>query len=139
MAEDKKEPKKSGEFRVPPRTWILWIAILGAIPLLVLFKDPRENKDRLTASQFLEYFHSGAISDGVIWWDIQSPLVQDITGHYRKAGIDAPQKFTAQLHIDEALDKELRESRLFEPKRPNTLMQNMLVSIVPILLIALLI
>ena len=38
MAEEIKEPKKGGgEFRVPPRTWILWIAIIGAIPLLFLF------------------------------------------------------------------------------------------------------
>ena len=27
--------KKNGEFRVPPRTYIIWIAILGAIPLLM--------------------------------------------------------------------------------------------------------
>ena len=139
MAEDKKEPKKSGEFRVPPRTWILWIAILGAIPLLVLFKDPRDSRDRLTQAQFLEYFHSGAIKDGVIWFDIQSPLVQDITGHYVKPGSEALQKFTANVHIDDSLDRQLRRSGKFEPKRPNTLMQNMLVSIVPILLIALLI
>ena len=37
--ENKKDPKKGGEFRVPPRTWILWIVILGAIPLLLLFKE----------------------------------------------------------------------------------------------------
>ena len=139
MAEDKKEPRKSGEFRVPPRTWILWIAILGAIPLLVLFKDPRDKNDPLSQAQFLEYFHSGAIKDGVIWFDIQSPLVQDITGHYVKPGTDTVQKFRTSIHIDDSLDRQLRRSGKFEPKRPNTLMQNMLVSIVPILLIALLI
>ena len=44
---DDRNGKKGGEFKVPPRTYILWIAILGAIPLLLLFKDPRDNKDRL--------------------------------------------------------------------------------------------
>ena len=32
---DDRNGKKGGEFKVPPRTYILWIAILGAIPLLV--------------------------------------------------------------------------------------------------------
>jgi cell division protease FtsH len=139
MSDDKKEPKKGGEFRVPPRTWILWIAILGAIPLLVLFKDPREQKERLTQAQFLEHFYKGNIKEGVIWFDIQSPLVQEITGTYVAPGKEVPQKFTASVHIDDSLDRQLRRSGKFEPRRPNTLMQNMLVSIVPILLIALLI
>ncbi len=81
MAEDNKE-KKSGEFRVPPRTWILWIAIIGAIPLLFLFKDPRDNPELLTQKQFIEKFRSGEVKDGIIWWDIQSPLLQEITGKY---------------------------------------------------------
>ncbi|HWN96844.1 MAG TPA: ATP-dependent zinc metalloprotease FtsH [Methylomirabilota bacterium] len=82
---------------------------------------------------------SGAIKEGVIWFDIQSPLVQDITGTYIKPGTETPAKFGTSIHIDDALDRQLRRSGKFEPKRPNTLMQNMLVSIIPILLIALLI
>ena len=35
--DDKKQ--KNGEFRVPPRTYILWIAILAAIPLLMVFRN----------------------------------------------------------------------------------------------------
>src|SRR6266498_1610007 len=80
--ENKKDPRKGGEFRVPPRTWILWIAILGAIPLLLLFKDPRDNKERISQSRFLELFQSHAIKDGIIWFNVQDPLLQDITGHY---------------------------------------------------------
>ena len=34
--------KKNGDFKVPPRTWIVWIAILGAIPLLMMFRDRTE-------------------------------------------------------------------------------------------------
>jgi len=140
MAEDnKKDSKKAGEFRVPPRTWILWIAILGAIPLLLLFKDPRDNKEHLTQNQFLEYFQAGAIKEGTIWYNIQDPLLQDITGTYLPQGKATPVKFATTVHLDDSLDRQLRRSKLFEPKRPNTLVQNMIVSIVPILLIALLI
>jgi cell division protease FtsH len=140
MAEDnKKDPRKGGEFRVPPRTWILWIAILGAIPLLLLFKDPRENKEIITQKQFLALLDSNAIKDGVIWFNVQDPLLQDITGHFEAGKDKTVAKFRTTVHLDESLDRRLRRSGLFEPKRPNTLMQNMLVSVLPILLIALLI
>ena len=38
-SDEEKNPKKGGEFRVPPRTWLVWIAIFGGIILLMLFKD----------------------------------------------------------------------------------------------------
>ena len=34
--DDEKNPKRGGEFKVPPRTWIVWIAIFGGIILLML-------------------------------------------------------------------------------------------------------
>ncbi len=139
MAEDNKD-KKSGEFRVPPRTWILWIAIIGAIPLLFLFKDPRDNPEILSQAKFIDYFRGDMIKEGVIWWDIQSPLLQEITGkYYASPAKDKEVKFKTTVHLDEALDRELRRSKLFEPKRPNTLVQNMLMGLLPFLLIGLLI
>ncbi len=137
--ENKKEPKKGGEFRVPPRTWILWIAILGAIPLLLLFKDPRENKDLLTQPQFVSLFRTNAIKEGVIWYNVQDPSIAEITGLYVKPDTTVPAKFMAKVHLYAALDQELHESGKFQPNRPNTLVQNMIFSLLPILLIALLI
>jgi cell division protease FtsH len=140
MAEENKEPKKGGgEFRVPPRTWILWIAIIGAIPLLFLFKDPRDTPETFTQAKFMEQFRAGTISEGIIWWDIQSPLMQDITGKYKPAGKETPVKFRAKIRIDESLERQLRRSGVFEPKQPNTLVQNMLMGLLPFLLVGLLI
>ena len=85
MAEDKKEPKKGGEFRVPPRTWILWIAILGAIPLLVLFKDPREKEAPLSEPEFVALLESNAVDKGTIWIDPQWGASREITGTYTVA------------------------------------------------------
>src|SRR6185503_8597407 len=131
MAEDNKETKKSGEFRVPPRTWILWIAIMGAIPLLFLFKDPRDNPELLSDIKFLQYFHSDQIKEGVIWWDAQSPFMQEITGKYTPAGKDTAVKFRTKVHIDDALERQFRRSGKFEGKQPNTLVQNMLMGLLP--------
>jgi cell division protease FtsH len=139
MAEDNKE-KKSGEFRVPPRTWILWIAIIGAIPLLFLFKDPRDTPKLLSQAEFIDCFRNKQIKEGIIYWDIQSPLLQEIHGTYFPTPEkDKGVKFKTTVHLDERLDQELRRSKLFEPKRPNTLVQNMLMGLLPFLLIGLLI
>jgi cell division protease FtsH len=141
MAEDKKEPKKSGEFRVPPRTWILWIAILGAIPLLVLFKDPREKSTPLSEPEFVSLLESNAVEKGIIWIDPQWGASREITGTYTATenGATVRKKFQVLVDLDDSLNKQLRDSKKFTRQKPNTLMQNMIVSIVPILLIALLI
>jgi cell division protease FtsH len=139
MADEDNDSKKGGEFRVPPRTWILWILILGSIPLLFLFKDPREPKDTITQAEFLTALHDKQIKEGVIWFNVQSPFIQTITGTYTNTAKGAVVKFATKVHIDDALDRELRETKLFEPREPNTMLQGMLVSILPFILIALLI
>ena len=34
---DDKDSRKNGDFRVPPKTWIVWIVIFGGILALFLF------------------------------------------------------------------------------------------------------
>lgn len=36
----------TGEFKVPARTYLLWIAIIGLIPLLVIFRQNASNQGR---------------------------------------------------------------------------------------------
>ena len=141
MSDDnKKEPKKGGEFRVPPRTWILWIVILGAIPLLLLFKErPDTGKELLTEYQFMDLLESGKIVKGVVWADVQSLPLQEITGTYLKEGEKQGKDFRVWAQLDDDLNKKLRDTRKFDRRKPNTLLQGMLVSVLPILLIALLI
>ncbi len=138
MAEDNNKEKKGSEFRVPPRTWILWLAIIGAIPLLFLFKDTRENQVTLTSPEFIELLHDGAIKKGVIWFG-QDLFMQSITGDYVPPGKDTPVKFKTEVHLYEALDKELGESGLFVPKHPNTLVQSVILNLLPFVLVGLLI
>ncbi len=140
MAEEIKEPKKGGgEFRVPPRTWILWIAIIGAIPLLFLFKNDREQPKIFTQTEFMDEFRAGTITEGIVYWDIQSPLMQDVSGKYKPAGKEPAIKFRTKLRIDDSLERQLRRSGKFEPKQPNTLVTNMLLGLLPFLLVGVLI
>src|SRR5437868_6498147 len=71
--------KRGGDFRVPPRTYIIWIAILGAIPLLMVFKSTGPTAaDHLTQIQFQQMVDANRIARGKIVYDPQSPYLQEI-------------------------------------------------------------
>jgi hypothetical protein len=54
--------RKGGEFRVPPRAWILWIVIIGTIPMLFLFRDRvQTNVDTWNYKQLKEAFEQRTI------------------------------------------------------------------------------
>src|ERR1041384_7884477 len=80
---DDKNGKKNGEFKVPPRTYIIWIAILAAIPLLIIFRNSANSPgDHLSQSQFTQKVDSNQITKGLITYDPQSPMMVKITGKY---------------------------------------------------------
>ena len=86
-SDDDKNPRK-GEFRVPPRTWIVWIAIFGGIILLMLFKERLDSPaDTLNQYAFQLLVDSNAISEATINYNPQSPL-QEIVGKYYKVEND---------------------------------------------------
>src|SRR5438128_782583 len=83
--DDDKNPKRGGEFRVPPRTWIVWIAIFGGIVVLMLFRDRMESPgDALSQYQFFQKFDSNQIVKATINYSAQNPFLQEITGKYYK-------------------------------------------------------
>src|ERR1043165_9881903 len=139
MSDEKKDPKKGGEFRVPPRTWILWIVILGAIPLLLLFRDrPDSGREKMTEPAFIKLLESSNILTGTVWADVQSLPLQEITGTCKKPD-GAAGTFSVWTQLDDDLNKKLRDYGKFDRRKPNTVLQGMLVSVLPILLIAVLI
>src|SRR5262245_13619204 len=86
---DEGNDRKGGEFRVPPRTYLLWIAIIGAIPLLMIFKSSTSNQaDSLTQSEFISKVDSNLIASGTIIYDPQSPYLHEIRGKYYKLDAD---------------------------------------------------
>ena len=73
---DDRGGKRGGEFRVPPRTYIIWIAILGAIPLLMVFKNNAPSTvEVLTQVAFQRKVDSNQIERGIITYDPQSPYL----------------------------------------------------------------
>src|SRR5881409_2940605 len=148
MADDNKlrddGPKKGGgEFRVPPRTYILWIAILGAIPLLMIFKNRGPTQaDLLTQIQFNQLVQSNLIVSGKIIYDPQSSYLHDVEGKYKKMlgeGRFETRDFRARVRLTNRIENRLLETNLYETKQPNTMLLGLFYSLGPILLIGLLI
>jgi cell division protease FtsH len=143
------DKKKGGEFKVPPRNYILWIAILGLIPLLMLFRNNATSQgEALKLNQFLEKYERGNIASGTINYDPQSPL-QEIRGKYYATDAEGnrvmengrPKEvaFTANVRLPDSLEEKLLYSGLFDVKRPNIVLLGILYSLLPFLLIAFLI
>src|SRR5436305_2350597 len=83
-SDDDKNPRK-GEFRVPPRTWIVWIAIFGGIVLLMLFRDRMETQgDPLSQYRFQQLVDSNQIAQATINYSPQNPYLTEIVGKYFK-------------------------------------------------------
>jgi len=140
--------RRGGEFRVPPRAWILWIVIIGTIPLLFLFRDRvQTNVDTWNYKQLKEQFESGTIESGTITYLPQSPDRREISGKYKKKDASGewekdPVTGDVKLHLFRAKtplpDKEFEEQLLvwgFESNEPNTMLLGFVYSLLPFLLI----
>jgi cell division protease FtsH len=150
MLDDKKntdqesKEKKNGEFRVPPRTWILWIAILGSIPLLIVLRDKVDTGGKLlNQAEFTQMFDSNLIASGRIIYPPQG--LPEIIGKYYQVDPEgkpipsqtAPFKATVRLYPE--LERKLLESGKFDPKEPNTVLWSFVYQMLFILVIGMII
>src|ERR1041385_1233397 len=77
--------EKKTEIKVPSRNWLLWILILGCIPLLMFFHERKENKyQQISRQQLMELVDKKYVRDGVIHYNPQSSVLNEITGSYAK-------------------------------------------------------
>jgi len=142
---DDKDSRKNGEFRVPPKTWIVWIVIIGGILALVLFKNqmtpPAES---IKPQEFLALVESNAIESATINFSPQSPIY-DITGRYKasvekpadpKGGVTLIPFHVKMLLTDSMIEKlESLKSKNVDVKEPNTMLLSVMMTLLPILLI----
>lgn len=145
---DDKTPRKPGEFRVPPRTWVIWIAIIGGIMLLMLLRARMDSQGQvLSQYEFFQKVESNLIASATISYSPQSPLLTEITGKYYKTDSDAAGKgdqretvlFRTRARLTEQMENKLFALPQFEPREQNTMLLTALWGILPFLLIATLI
>ncbi len=130
--------RKGGEVRVPPRTWLLWLAILSLIPVLVFFKDHTDARVKVLGYvEFVNLVRSNNIVEGTIHYNAQSQL-REITGKYRDptGEIKGPVAFRLETRVSEALEDECLNSGRFTVAEPSTLLVQLFYGILPFLLLA---
>lgn len=139
-----------GEFKVPPRTYLLWIAIIGLIPLVVIFRQNAPSDGVvLRQHEFIRMVGNDHIATARINIDSQSPQFHDIRGFHFKVDANGRRvlengeyvqvPFRARVYLSDATVQQLLNKPGFEAHRPNTLLANIFWSLGPILLVALLI
>ncbi len=129
--------KRGGDLRVPPRTWMLWIAILGAIPLLMMFRDKAETKyQTISHLDLLQSVASNRVAEATIIHDVQSPLYE-IRGKLVDVGADGkPINFRIETSLSPAKMDELLATGKFKSVKPNTFLINILYGVMPFLIVA---
>jgi cell division protease FtsH len=144
--DDDKPQKKAGEFRVPPRTWIVWIAIFGGIILLMLARERMETQsDVLSQYEFFQKLDADQITRAVIHYGAQSAYLTTIEGKYIQTdstsadgkAIEVP--FRTKARLTEKMEDKLLALDKIEPREANTLLWSLGYQLIFFLLIALLI
>jgi hypothetical protein len=88
--DDDKNSKRGGDFRVPPRTWIVWIAIFGGIILLMLFRERMDSQGEFISQyRFQQLVESNLVAQATVNYNPQSPALTEIIGNYKTEG-EAP-------------------------------------------------
>jgi cell division protease FtsH len=132
--------KRQGEPRLPPRTWILWIAIIGIIPLLLMLREKTETRYReISYPELMKYVEADEVSKGTISYNPQSPL-KEIRGELTEKGPDGkPVLFYVKTSLTDNAEEKLLITGKFKPSEPNTLLLSLIYTLLPFLLIAALI
>src|ERR1700693_5365951 len=107
-SDDEKTPRKSGEFRVPPRTWIVWILIFGGIILLMLFKEKMaEPGEVLTQHAFQDLVDANQIATASINYSPQNLLNEVVGKYYKDSDHKVLAPFRARVRLTPAMEEAL--------------------------------
>src|SRR5215471_12140490 len=147
--DDDRTPRKGGEFRVPPRTWIVWIVIFSGIIALMLLRERMDSPGQvLTQWDFLLKVESNQIAQATINYNPQDPYLTEIVGTYYKTDAtgariqgkdgDVKENFRAKVRLIPRLERKILSGQYpqFEVKEPNTYLLSLIWGILPFAAIA---
>jgi len=129
-----RNPKKGGEFRMQPRTWVVWAVIIGGIVLLATMKDRMGDVQRSTLTQyeFVQKVNSNLLASATINYGAQSSPLTEILGSYYatdangekivKEGKPVEVPFRTKVIMTESFADQLRNVKQVEPKESSALL-----------------
>jgi cell division protease FtsH len=142
------QSKKGSEFKIPPRSWLMWISIIGMVVALFLLKDKMAAPpEELTQFAFMQKVDSNLVHQASINYNPQSLMLVDIDGAYYKtdpagailkdpSGKPVDVHFHTKARLTEKMEDKLLALPQIEPHEPNTMLVNFFSMIFPFLLIA---
>ncbi|MCC6823528.1 MAG: ATP-dependent zinc metalloprotease FtsH [Verrucomicrobia subdivision 3 bacterium] len=131
-----KSAKKIGEFRLQPRTWLVWVIIIGGIVLLVTMKDRLEvPRASLSQYEFFQKVDSNLVASASINYGAQSALTEIVGSYYRtnpdgskviKDGGKAEEvPFRTKARLTEALENKLLTVEKIEPHEVSAILYSL--------------
>jgi cell division protease FtsH len=148
MADEPKNKNKNddgddGDFKSSAKPWLIWLIILALIPMLIIAREKIDPKyTNVTRNEFFGLMESNLVIKGTISYSAASAefrTLNEITGTYKnpdpaKAG--QPVAFRLKTRLTQKDEEKLFESKKFEAAEPNTLMMNLLITLLPFVFIA---
>ncbi len=152
MSENNRSPDngkndQNDDFKSGARPWVIWLAIVGFIVVLITFRNQTmEVKAKpLTYPEFIQKVDDKLIRNGRITYNPQTSDLREITGTYVEVGDSGKPviengkekeiPFVIKIPVTDKLLEKLLEAK-FVTKEPNTLFWSVLLSFLPVLLIA---
>ncbi|MFO1515274.1 MAG: AAA family ATPase, partial [Verrucomicrobiota bacterium] len=132
--DDDKNVKKGGEFRLQPRTWVVWAVIIGGIVLLATMKDRMGGVQYAPLSQyeFQQKVDSNLVASATINYGAQSSYLTEIIGNYYKTDKEGnkiikdgkPEEvpFRTKARLTEAIENKLLAVERIEPRESSALL-----------------
>ena len=149
MADDNKNENERNERGA--KTWIIWVAILGLIPFLIMLRNQTETKSVELPYPDLIKLVDGKLDGkqliaGEITYNSQASELRIVTGKYRlvnennepikdDTGKEKTEFFRIKTPLADAAQDKLLASGKFRPVEPNTFLANFLLTMLPFLLI----
>ena len=139
-----KNPTPGGEFRVPPKTWIVWTAIIASLVALVMMKGKLDSgvDPMLYSEKFLGLLESNLVASAAVNFNPQTHPVEIIEGTYLNAKTDANGKkteelvpFRTKIFLTESIQNKLNHLPSSGIHEPNQLLWSFLLGVLPFILI----
>src|SRR3984957_6514067 len=143
---DDDRQRKNGEFRMPSRGWMAWILIMCLTGLFFIFKSQYEPPgDEISQAKFKDLYDSNLIAKATVKFAVPTQNANDIVGDYYVVNTDGKtnmvnnaaetRHFHAKIVWTGKKMMELLNRPNIEKQEPNTLVLNVLWSVLPLVVI----
>ena len=138
--ENKNNDKKGGDFRLPPRNWVVWILLIFCVVLVALYRNQYSpaSESGINQNRFKELVEAKQIAKGTVHFNPNSEM-KEISGTYYQVDKDGKTNGTVPFHATIYWPPE-EISRLldlpnFDKAEPPTLFLNLLWTVLPFVVI----